>query len=111
MSGRRAKTVVADFPIHVELVAQKMAEGQAFKGKHAAGIEQTVQPRGQQHVQVKVESTIAINRQVAKEIVPLNGKPERIHHGAVLRKFFVEEFRYRRIVEKQVFVLRMQEPQ
>src|ERR1700722_20010438 len=111
MSRRRAEPVIADFPIHVEMIAQKMAEGQAFEGKHAAGIEQTVQAGGQQHVEIEVEPAIAVNRQVAKEIVPLNAKTERVHDRPILREFFGDESLHRRIVEKQIFIVRMQQPQ
>jgi hypothetical protein len=89
------------------VIPQVVAEGESLEGKDATEL-QKIRKAGSQHdVQIKIEATVPVNRQIPEEIISLDVKPKGIKDRAVLREFLVHECLYPVVVKKQIFIIRI----
>src|SRR4029077_7568002 len=64
----------------------------------------------QQHVEVEIEASETVHREIAEEVILLDTEPEGVEHSAVLGKLRLEESHDVVVVEEPVFELGVQQP-
>jgi hypothetical protein len=81
-----AERIIADLPIHLEVLPEIPAIGQFLKGEDTFGEQKWSQIPNQEHVEIQIKATEFVNSQIAEEVVPLNPKPERPIIRSIFRK-------------------------
>src|SRR5262245_9544644 len=90
MAGSGPKGVVADLPIH-PVGLKQAAEGQPPDRESALVLPETRPLPSEQHVQVVVDPSQPIHRQVAEKVVTLNRKRHSLKYRTILRIFDLDE--------------------
>ena len=109
MSRGRSKRVIPDLPIHAVGAPQIIVDRQLLEWKDAAEFQKTVQLRGQEHVEVEVESAEMIDRKIPEEIIPLDGIAEGMKNVPVFWEMRFQELLDLAIIKKEVFEIRIEQ--
>src|SRR5579871_3709311 len=98
-----AKSVVADFPIHLIFAAQISVQSQFFEREHATVPKQFTHSLCKENISIEIKTAQPKHRQVTEEIVLLNRITKGVEDASILRELLFDEGNHLRIIKKQIF--------